>query len=181
MLRIPQSPKALHVVVDALWNAKPCPNPSVRAEIGLAASDEGLELFVAMPRREDERLPKAPMGTRVEGLWNYDVVEVFLRGPGTRYLEIELGAGGHYLVLGFDGVRQRVADFQDRELIVIHHKNKNQWTSEIVIPWEMVPRAIRSMNAYVIASGEFLALSPVPGTEPDFHQPDAFTSCHIET
>ena len=47
-------------------------------------------------------MPDAPRGARVANLWEYDVVECFLVGPDGRYLELELGAGGHFLALLFD-------------------------------------------------------------------------------
>ena len=49
--------------------------------------------------------PPQPPHTRVADLYEYDVVECFLVGEGGRYLEVELGAGGHFLVLSFDAPR----------------------------------------------------------------------------
>lgn len=180
MLSIPRAPETVSLVVDALWNAQTCLNRLIRAKVDLSTSGDGLRVSVAMPRRVNEQIPNSPIGSRVEGLWNYDVVELFLRGQGDHYLEMELGAGGHYLALEFNGVRQRINDFADRIIPVQYQKYADQWTSEIVIPWNMIPDSVYSLNAYVIASGEFLAYAPVPGLEPNFHQLEAFAPCQIE-
>lgn len=133
-----------------------------------------------MPQRGDERLPDTPSGERVANLWEYDVVEVFLVGPGHRYLEVELGAGGHWLVLGFSEIRKRSNEYEAFEPRMTFSKNESEWTSEMVIPWHMIPKDVRALNAFVIANGQFLAHAPLPGLEPDFHQPDAYPPAVFE-
>ena len=48
--------------------------------------------------------PDAPPG-RLDGLWNFEVVELFLLGADQRYLELEFGPHGHHLALRFRGPR----------------------------------------------------------------------------
>lgn len=48
------------------------------------------------------------------------------------------------------------------------------WKSSLAIPWKIVPENFRTLNAFAIMAGQFLAYSPAPGTEPDYHQPDRY-------
>ena len=59
----------------------------------------------------DHQPPPADPGF-FDGLWNYDVVEVFFgRGPFGGYIEVEFGPHGHYLGYVLDGPRSVVGRF----------------------------------------------------------------------
>lgn len=172
---IPKEPDSLYLKVDKMWNGDPCGDESLHAEVWVMKKQGGLELRVHAPLRDGQRVPDAPRDTRVDGLWEYDVVELFLVGEDGSYTEVELGPGGHYLVLSFNGVRQRSNDYAGREF---NHRNASAtpgtWQSTIQLPWDVLPAKIVKANAFVIAGGHHLAWNAVPGTEPDFHQPLAF-------
>jgi hypothetical protein len=180
MLSIPKYPDSLYFTINKTWNGEPAPE-ALHTEVWLTERDRGLEIRVHAPVYPNQRLPEAPHDSRVNGLWEYDVVEVFLVGADGKYLEVELGPGGHWLVLGFDGVRQRSSDYAD---LKPDHRNSSAvegtWQSIITIPWELVPRPLARLNAFVIAGGEHLAMSPVPGAAPDFHQPAAFPEASLD-
>jgi hypothetical protein len=110
------------------------------------------------------------------GLWDFEVVELFICGPGERYTEIEVGPRGHYLVLRLDGVRCPVE--QGLALQVETAVSQQRWRGRIVIPRNLLPDGPHRINAYAIHGvGEerrFLAAFPVPGDAPDFHRLDAF-------
>src|SRR3989338_726369 len=59
-------------------------------------------------------IPVAPPGF-FDGLWGYDVVEVFVAGSDGRYLEIEVGPGGHWLAYWFESYRKRADDALSRD------------------------------------------------------------------
>ena len=44
----------------------------------------------------------------MDGLWDYEVVEVFFLGRSDRYLEVEMSPHGHFLVLKLHGARKLV-------------------------------------------------------------------------
>jgi hypothetical protein len=129
--------------------------------------------------RPDAKIPTAPPDKPFDGLWDYDVVEVFLVGENGHYLEVELGAGGHWLVLGFDSVRHRSNDYADARLEHEYEAGELAWRSSIVIPWDMLPQPVKALNAYAICNNQFLAYSPVPGAFADYHQPSAFPEATI--
>jgi len=180
MLTIPHSPKELQLRVDRLWDGSVCPDDRLWGLLGISQTKEGIQVWVEAPMLHEQRVPDAPMGSRVEGLWEYDVVELFLVGPGHCYLEIELGAGGHFLVIGFDSIRHRSHAYETFEPIVRFEKTGEKvWRSQIVIPWKIIPENLRALNAFAIMAGQFLAYAPVPGTEPDYHQPDWYPAASL--
>ncbi|MBI4438260.1 hypothetical protein HY631_04915 [Candidatus Uhrbacteria bacterium] len=175
MITIPHSPDALTLHIDRLWNGTACSDDRLWATLELSLNKQGVHVRTHAPLLLETSAPDAPMGTRVDGLWNFDVVELFLVGPGHQYLELELGAGGHFLVLSFDSIRRRANSYEAFHPVVRFEKTaEKQWTSEMTIPWSMVPENLRALNAFAIMAGQFLAYEAVPGTEPDFHQPDFF-------
>jgi len=181
-LTIPKQPEKLSIRVDRLWNGDKCPDERVNCVFELSTVSDGLRIKVESPILHEQHIPiEAAIGTRVEGLWNFDVVELFLVGPGHQYLEIELGAGGHFLVLGFDRIRHRSKDHANFQPVLQFHKTQQKtWVSELTIPWKIIPENLRAVNAFMIASGQFLAYSQLPGDKPDFHQPDFYPTVCVE-
>jgi hypothetical protein len=125
-----------------------------------------------------------------EGLWNFEVVELFIKGKLDKYIEIELGPHGHYLVLAFDGYRQCFK----RRIEPIYYKaemssDKSRWVGKFVAPIHLlppstgIPDALFSYNAYAIhqvAGNEreyCCVYCPLPESnylEPDFHKLELF-------
>lgn len=175
MFVVPQQPNELLLPIKNLWDGSFCPDDRLFAQVGISTTREGLQVQVQAPMLHEQRVPDAPTGSRVDGLWEYDVVELFLVGPGHQYLEIELGAGGHFLILGFDSVRHRENSYESFEPILrFERTGEKMWRSSLVIPWKMVPENLRGINAFAIMSGQHLSFAPIPGKEPDFHQPDTY-------
>jgi hypothetical protein len=117
----------------------------------------------------------------VANLWEYDTVECFVAGVES-YLEVELGAGGHFLVLDFTAPRVRCNAYEafvPRLSFAPCLEGKPAWRSSILIPWSMVPVPVQSVNAYVISRHHYLCYHPLPGPKPDFHQPERFPSVRL--
>jgi len=124
--------------------------------------------------------PAAPPGS-TEGLWNHEVVEIFLVEEGSlddspRYTEIELGPHGHFLILTFRGVRRRAAVVQP----VTYRRGVEgtRWWGVLTVQESAMPASPYRVNAFAIhgptGGRKHFAYRPVPGTAPDFHQPGAF-------
>ena len=177
---VPGAPARLELAVDREWDGRPCDDPRAHAAVSLSAEPAGLRLGAALPHQRVPRIPAAPLGARVADLFEYDVVECFLGAEDGRYLEVELGAGGHFLVLSFRGPRQRSDDHLDLILPVAHQRDEVRWQSSTLLPWSLVPAPLSAVAAFAIAGGHFLAHTPVPGAAPDFHQPEAWPRARIE-
>lgn len=155
---------------------------------GIARSD-----LVVAPYRVDYRLravtlqisldapffgdppPPMPVGS-CEGLWNFEVVELFLAAADGCYCEIEVGPHGHYLVLCFDGyrVRRRRVD----QLVLTTAVGDGRWSARAELALEHVPRPIVRANAFAIHGQgddrDYLAAYPMRTGQPDFHRVERF-------
>jgi hypothetical protein len=174
MLVIPHAPARLRLAIERHWDGTRCPDPRRRGELCLALADDALEISASFERQRPPRLPAAPPGTRVANLWEYDVVECFLAGAGGRYLEVELGAAGHFLVLEFAAPRRRSNEHADLHPPVSFREEEGRWHASLRLPLSLVPEDLCALNAFAIAGGRHFAHHPVPGRAPDFHQPQAF-------
>lgn len=179
MLTIPCAPARLRLPIERLWNGAACDVP-LHAALELQLVGAELEVRMELRQPGPPRVPDAPPGTRVAGLWEYDVVECFLGGAGGRYLEIELGAGGHFLVLSFRA-RRILSDAHERLAPRVRHgagSGGARW-AVLRLPRTLLPEGLRAGNAFAIAGGRFLAWHPVPGAAPDFHQPSRWPALRL--
>ena len=181
MLTIPRAPARLRLPIERLWNGAACDRP-IRAAVELCLAGEALEVRAQLRQAEPPRLPGARPGTRVPGLWEYDVVECFLAGAGGRYLEIELGAGGHFLVLSFRARRVLEGAHERLQPSVTYGGGPEgeRWAA-LRLPRSLLPAGLRAGNAFAIAGGRLLAWRPVPGERPDFHQPERWPALRLAT
>jgi hypothetical protein len=149
--------------------------PSHWITLHLMPSAAGLEIRIRAPFYEDPPPPDVAPGP-VEGLWEHEVVELFISGPGERYTEIELSPSGHHLVLQLAGVRQPVARLLDIDFVA--KVVDDQWTGTAQIPALLLPPEPWRINATAIhgsgAGRIYLSWVPLPGAAPDFHQPALF-------
>ena len=171
---IPNAPARLRLPIEQHWNGARCSDPRRRGELSLALTAGALEIGASFQRQDPARLPSAPRGSRVANLWEYDVVECFLVGAGGCYLEIELGAAGHFLVLEFAAPRRRVNEHAALAPMLSFREDAERWHASLQLPLALLPADLVALNAFAIAGGSFLAHHPVPGATPDFHQPQAF-------
>jgi hypothetical protein len=176
---IPSAPAALTFAIAKQWDGAPPPRPELRARLRLGVSDDALQVEAWMPHQRPARVPDAPPGSRVDGLWEFDVVECFLVGGDGSYVELELGAGGHHLLLGFSAPRVHGRDFGGETLEVAWRSDAAGWTSRCALPRAWLPAPLVAANAFAIGGGHFLAHAPVGGAQPDFHRPDAYPTIRV--
>ena len=161
------------LLIDRLWDGKQA-WALERAEVTFSIGAEGLRLEVAAMFHGDPA-PALPPG-RIEGLWDYEVVELFLANEAGHYLELELGPHGHYLALRFAGVRHLVS--QDLTLSYLAEISGERWRGVASAPLSILPAGADRANAYAIhgqgPDRRYLAAHAVPGPRPDFHQPQFF-------
>ncbi len=117
--------------------------------------------------------PSHPVGP-TPGLWNHEVVELFVKGPGPAYTELEAAASGHYLPLRLKDVRQPT-----REAWPLRFDAAilgDWWTGLMRVPLDDLPPPPWTGNLYRIhgAPRRHLCAFPVPAAAPDFHQPHHF-------
>lgn len=161
-----------HVLhVDSMWNGQPAPQRA--ASVALRLDPRALWVHVEAPFHADPPPAQAP--GRCPALWEYEVVELFIAGPKTRYLEIELGPHGHYLVLQLSDIRCVITDELHIDFDV--DRQSNRWTGAARIPREWLPSGPHRYNAFAIhgqgKARQYLAAHPTGGDRPDFHRLEA--------
>lgn len=158
--------------IDKTWSGAPI-DPSSHALVKIDLGD-ALRVSIDAPFHGDPS-PESPPG-QLWGLWEHEVVEIFLLGTDRRYLEIELGPFGHHLVLSLHGVRQITG--RHAPLSVHTERLGGRWRGEIGLDVGLVPPGLCAFNAYAIhglgQGRRHLAAWPVPGETPDFHRLDHF-------
>lgn len=162
----------LRLTITSLWHGRPCTQRE-RVFLTFSAAGPNLRVIVDATFHGDPR-PEAPVGSTPK-LWEHEVVELFIAGPGQRYTEIELGPYGHFLVLQLDGERNIVT--QGRAIRFRTAIARDTWTGTALIPWKLLPPGPHRMNATAIHGGgrrRHLSWQPLPGRPPDFHQLDCF-------
>lgn len=127
----------------------------------------------------DERM--AP-GEFVEGLWEQDVAEFFVAGPGPGYQEINIAPTGAWWCCLFSGYRER------QEVVVFTpeintHRTANSWSVNFRVPlqhlrpWRGIKSEERLFSACSILHDpepHYFAWNHETGGEPDFHRRDLF-------
>jgi hypothetical protein len=161
------------LVIDKLWNGEQA-LASERGELTFSLTPSGLRVEITAGFHNDPVPPCTP--GRTDGLWEYEVVELFLANEADSYLELEFGPHGHYLALRFSGIRQ----LMQREIAVSYQTeiSGGAWRGRAVVPASYLPPGVSRVNAYAIhGQGQerrYLAAHAVPGARPDFHQPRFF-------
>ena len=167
-----------------MWNGTALP-PHAQGAITLTGTAGGDILVDVDARTFGDPLPPGAPGS-TDRLWEYEVVELFLAGAGRAYLEVELGPGGHYLVLMLDDIRAPQASGLPLEYRVRMHDGRISGHARI--PANYLPVGPLRANAYAIHAhachgGEgrcHHAHAAVPGDAPDFHQPGCFVPISLE-
>jgi hypothetical protein len=173
------------LLIAQTWDGAPLP-PGEHATVHLAAAPEAeyLRLLVDAPFHGDPPPPPPPGPT--PRLWEHEVVELFVAGPGADadvpYLEIELSPHGHHLVLRLAGLRRVVESGLplDFRAAVDAEAAAPRWHGEALIPRAWLPPPPHRANAYRVHGGGVrrchLAAAPVPGAAVDFHRPERFVA-----
>lgn len=165
----------LELVIDALWDGSPARADEI-VRVRLTDGGDHLVLHVQAPYHGDAP-PEEPPGP-LWGLWNHEVVELFILGVGQPepYLEVEVGPHGHHVVITLVGQRQVTQSCLPLDLTTAI--DGDQWTATARIPRSYLPFGASRINAYAIhgprEDRRYLAWRPVPGDGPDFHRIEHF-------
>lgn len=168
----------LRIDIDKKWRGRPC-SPREQVIVNLEDGEGCLKVTIDAPFYGDPRPEGEPGPT--EGLWEHEVVELFIAGADGHYLEVELGPYGHHLVLSFSGVRERSGGPHpiDFKTVVL----SRTWMGTAKIPWSLVPTGPHRINATTIHGQgrrrRYLSAVALKGESPDFHQPDCFIEAEL--
>lgn len=160
--------------IDRTWDGEAARADEV-ATVAASAEAAGWRVVVDAPLHGDPA-PASPVGS-TPLLWEHEVVELFVLGADERYLELEFGPHGHYLVLQLQRARNLLASGARLDYSVAR-RGARRWRGEAFVPTGLLPGGLLSANAYAIhgrgAQRRYLCHRPVPGDRPDFHRLDVF-------
>lgn len=155
------------------WTGAPLPAAEV-AELTFQRRGSELELSFDAPYFADPAPPSAAGPT--PGLWEYEVIELFIATASDEYFELELGPHGHHLALALRGVRKVW-----RSALPLAYQvsiDAGRYRGRAQVPMSYLPDQPVRVNAYMIhGSGDarrYAAHAPVPGPKPDFHRLECF-------
>ena len=164
-------------IIAHTWNGIPVTQAeqvNVSLHWQTESTPDGLHITIDAPYHADPP-PKSPKGS-LWGLWEYEVVEVFLVDHNGHYTELEFGPHGHYLGLRLTAPRQISEKHLSLEYVATI--DRKRWTAKAFVAQQHLPKKIASINLFAIhGSGQhrrYLSWSPLPGTVPNFHQPHVF-------
>lgn len=175
-----------HYNIRTTWNNQSIPHDQ-HVSVHLSYHKD-LKITVRAPFYDDPKLPDMTdhPGT-FDKLYNYEVVEVFLLGDDEKYLEIELGPKGQYLLLQLQGYRNVTQNYVELQSYHSHISGKH-WHGTAVVANDKLPPNISHFNAYAIHGSDderiYLSLFPAPEnssnyTQPDFHRLELFEPISI--
>jgi len=161
------------LLVAQTWDGQPAARQDwVKLELELTRHT--LSVAIDAPFHGDEP-PTAAAGP-TPGLWNHEVVELFLLGDDERYLEVELGPHGHYLALELNGRRRIVQEHTGLDYRVRHLGDR--FLGQVEIPLHWLPAGALRLNAYAIfgppGARQYMAWRGAPGPRPDHHRLETF-------
>jgi len=159
------------------WDGRPI-SPAPR--VTLSREGDTLVVDITSPRFGAAPVPGPP--ARHWKLWEHEVVEVFIAGPGdpteATYIELELAPSGHWLALRLHGTRNIVDD--DVGVRATAHTATDTWTGQLRLPLTALPpgplRVLATAAHGPPGDRRHLAHVPLGGTQPDFHQLARFTA-----
>lgn len=163
----------MRLAIERDWEGSPV-SESERAWIAFSRRGERLAIEFDAPYFADPAPPRAAGAT--PGLWDYEVLELFLASPSEHYLELEFGPHGHHWALELQGVRNVVR--QGLPLRYTATIDGARYRGLAEVPMSYLPDEVTRGNAYAIhgtgAGRRYLAHAAVPGSRPDFHRLGCF-------
>lgn len=123
-------------------------------------------------------------GKFVEGLWEQDVVELFLAGDSGRYVEFNVSSQGAWWFMPFSDYRVRAETRCERPRVsVAIEPARREWRVELVFGLEKILAYLGRITAWHVAaihyaptSVTYISSRNTEGGDPDFHHFSSFTT-----
>lgn len=168
------------------WNAKSLSREgSLSGEVVfyLAKIPQGL-IFAAIVNSPVVNPAYATKGECVEGLWNYDVVELFLRPAGqSTYWEVNLASTGAYWREQFESYRKPKGDKKlPRVTDVYVDVQSNFWRAALCLEFNEAPKLFEVHCCAILGekhNRKYISSKPILGIGPDFHRAECFSMLKI--
>ena len=125
------------------------------------------------------RIPKPQPSGRVDELWRHTCFEVFVKGEGGTYYEVNLSPSSQWAAYRFDSYRTGMIEvpIEPWSMARLEQAGELELMAEIELgalasdPWTF---ALSAVIEDIDGSISYWALAH-PSDKPDFHHPDSFT------
>jgi len=164
--------------IEQDWFGARCPEN----HFSLSTSNRDL-CFENLVRTTPPSAFPAKSGEYFEGLWEYDVAELFIAADKSEhYLEINLAPNGAWWMMAFSAPRQRMTNFHidQQDIKTESSRHADHWTSSICIPHGLLQNILRTDTmrfnvTYILGEPEqYLSYCNLQSATPDFHLPAQF-------
>lgn len=171
--------------INRLWDGTKLEfEDQVTVCISFEEATESVVVSVDAPFYNDPKPVPLNAASNFDGLWNFEVVEVFIKGKQDKYLEMEMGPHGQYLILACNGYRQCFVRGIEPVSYTANIEG-SRWRGKLVIQSKLLPpvSAIVSspftFNAFSIHNKKgsdnervHASLFPPPKASEDYRTPD---------
>ena len=131
--------------------------------------------------------PRAEPGACVEGLWEFDVAELFIADPqGPAYLEFNLSPNGAWWACAFEDVRRRRGPLADPagKIRSFGEIGAHGWAAALAVPRPLLVEQIgfgtsSPLNVTMILRSpqpQFASAADLGDGDPDYHRPARFAA-----
>ena len=161
-------------IISHTWDGNLC-TPEEQITCSLSFKDNKLVFEFQAPFHNDP--PPPPSSPKsLWGLWDFEVVEIFLVGHDGEYLEAEFGPHGHHLLLWLNAPREI-----SKKHLPVDYTAKiqdNRWFGYAQIDRVHLPSPVHRFNIFAIhgthEERRYLCYQALDTPKPDFHQPQRF-------
>ncbi|XP_046637300.1 UPF0462 protein C4orf33 homolog isoform X2 [Daphnia pulicaria] len=175
----------MRLSIERTWDDQPLTHRPATIELR-SLNDESFQMDVEGKFFNDPQNPGGAAGEPFMGLWDFEVIELFLANDANQYVEIEVGPWGQHIVLLLNGVHKAIRHSLPLDYKVVERTETGSWQGRAIIPTAYLPPNVTKINAYAIhgsgANRTYEALYPVPQgrfENPDFHRLDFFRPAKI--
>lgn len=137
----------LHIPITASWCGESL-GDAARVDVNLSTTDTRLRVEITAPYYNNPAPAHAPGST--PRLWEHEVVECFILGDDARYLEMEFGPHGHYLLLNLHGERKLIEQGMRCDYDAHISPDGRSWVGVASVPIALLPPSPARYNAYAI-------------------------------
>lgn len=161
--------------------------PGPKIAVGFAATDRECIVRFEVAGADPVVNPDLSREESAHGLWDWDVVEVFIAHPTLdRYFEFQISPLGQHFELEVLEPRKRTnADYRSGFKKRAVRVSDDAWTATFQIPWTALgwpsehkgARTVRGNAFAILGSSEsrsYWSLFTPPQETPDFHRPQEF-------
>ena len=127
-------------------------------------------------------------GDFVEGLWERDVAELFIKESSGRYQEFNVSPGGAWWTVVLSSYRTREAKQPEMpDPIIRAQVGEGRWRALLGVDLSSLAVDLSESSSLHVSGITqkpqrlFLSSRPVASVEPDFHHPGAFVPVHFQS